>query len=142
MVPVIDISLVGTLTAIWAACKVIFSVLGKGIDWIAKKALAALVGSKFWATAFFCGICAFLIGIFYRLIRLFGSAIIDTITPNLSFDDDTFVILSYIFPLDALGDFLSFLLSLLTSYLLITQTQFMLQAFLKFYNLITSGWKT
>lgn len=142
MVPVFDISLVGTVTAVWAAAKVIFSTIGRGLDWIAKKALSALVGSKFWATAFFVGLAGAVISVFYGLLSLASSAILPSLSASLSFTHETFTILSYLVRLDSLVSFLNFLASLLMSYLAITKINFVFRGMLTLYKTVTSGWKT
>lgn len=141
MVPVFDISLIGTLTAIWGVLKVVLSSVGKGLDWIAKKALSALVGSKFWATAFFLGLAAIVITAFYSILSACSDALFDALAPDLSFDQNTFILLSYIVRLSSLSSFLSFLLSLLLSFLAITKISFLFRAFRFLYTTLSSGWK-
>lgn len=142
MVPVFDISLLGTLTAIWAAAKVIFSTIGKGLDWIAKKALSALIASKFWATAFFLGLGVAIVSVFYGLISAVAGSILPSLSGSLEFDNDTFVIMSYLVHLDKLASFLNFLVSLVLAYLSITKISFVFRGMLFLFKTITGAWKT
>lgn len=117
MLPTIDISLIGVLLAIWNVFRVIWDYTSRAFNWITQRALALLIGSKLWATAFLVAAVASLL-VLLNTVFTFVISFLGTLAVNaLPVDNvrDSLKFAAFIFPVDELLSVLTMVFTGLTA---------------------------
>ena len=142
MLPTIDFSLIGVVLAIWSVIKVIWDWVCKAFDWITQRALALLIGSKFWATAAFIVTGIVIITafstIYNKIFELSSSLVISAVDVPSS----VFNFLSLYVDFADLRSLCAFIVSSWTTYFIVCGTVAGLEKARSIFTLLSQSWKT
>lgn len=141
MLPTIDISLIGVLLGIWSVFKTIWTYATQALNWITQRALAYIIGSKIWATAVFLVVSIALIAGITALLSTVLSYVGQLAVSTLGIPDKVVDLLSLYADFDKLTTLFSTLISSWTVYFVVCGTQYGLSRAVKFYTLLTGGFK-
>ena len=107
MFPTIDVGSIGALVVISNIMHKVVSVLIEGTNFIAKKILIVIGGSKIWATAFFLGIALILVGlistVLSKAVAFLGSHFIQRVLVSSNFGFE-FCVINQAIPLHKVLD--------------------------------------
>lgn len=85
MIPTIDISFIGICVAIWTVLKTALGWVMHGINFISQKALALLIGSKFWATLAFLVAYLAVCRLVVYVVTLAASYVLDLVFSHVDY---------------------------------------------------------
>lgn len=142
MLPTIDISLIGILLAIWNVFKVIWDYTSKAFNWITQKALAVLIGSKFWATAAFLIAAGVLIGFSTTFLTAIANRVLASVFPSGSLNTQFVDFIGLYIDTSKLVSTIAFLVSCLVTYHAVVGMDFTRRIFQRLYVTLSQGWKT
>lgn len=141
MLPTIDISLIGIILAVWNVIKIIWDYTSKALNWITQRALALIIGSKFWATAAFLVAAGVLISVISTIIDRVLNLLFEYAFPSINLPNQLIDTVGFFISEDILEVF-TFALSCWLSYEVIVGLDFSRRIFQRLFTILSQAWKT